>query len=180
MIGTSFPIILDEQLCLRPFRISDAAQLVLHANNKKIADNLNDGFPFPYTEKNAFEFFESLRNDFPQKVLAIALDDQVIGAIGIFPQTKVQRLNAEIGYWVGEKYWGRGIATKAVKAMLNYTFANFNLIRIYARPFPDNNASKRVIEKSGFTFEARLKNGLCKNEEIFDELIYSFLKANVQ
>lgn len=139
---------------------------------------MNDGFPFPYTEKNAFEFIDSLKKNYPPTVLAITMHDAVIGAIGIFPQTKVQRLNAELGYWIGESFWGRGIASLAVKGMLKYAFDNFELIRIYARPFPSNFASQRVIEKSGFKLEARIKNGLCKNNEIFDELIYSLLKED--
>jgi len=179
MLKSAFPIRIDENLLLRPFRLSDMYALTTHANNKKISDNLNDGFPYPYTEKNAIEFIDSLKNDDPQKILAIELNGEAVGAIGIFPQTKVQRLNAEIGYWVGEAFWGRGIATKAVKSMLAYAFTNFDIIRIYARPFPHNTASQRVIEKSGFKLEARIKNGLCKNDAIFDELIYSILKEDL-
>ncbi len=178
MLKYTFPIIIDEHLLLRPFRISDIYSLAIHANNKKISDNLNDGFPYPYTEKNATEFIDSLKNDQPPKILAIVYNEEAVGAIGIFPQSKVQRLNAEIGYWVGEKYWGKGIASGALRSMLAYAFENFDLMRIYARPFPHNPASQRVLVKSGFKLEAIIKNGLCKNDTIFDELIYSMLKED--
>ncbi len=174
-----FPILAGENIALRPFILKDAVSLSVHANNKSIADNLNDGFPYPYTEKNAIEFITGMHHSQTPNILAIVFNDEVIGAIGIFPLTKVQRLNAEIGYWIGEKYWGRGITTKAVRAMLAYAFINFDVIRIFARPFPHNLASQKVLEKSGLRLEARIKNGLCKNNIIFDELIYSILKEQV-
>lgn len=158
--------------------MADAASLQKHADNKKIADNLNDDFPSPYTEKNAVEFIGRLKSDDPPRILAITYEDSVIGAIGLFPQTRVQRLNAEIGYWVAEEYWNRGIASLALKAMVNYGFEQFDIIRIYARPFPFNSASRKVLEKNGFKLEAVLKKGLVKNNEVFDELIYSCLKEN--
>ncbi len=178
MIKGVFPIKLDDRLLLRPFRITDAIPLALHANNRKIADNLNDGFPYPYTELHALEFIGSLKDDTTPAILAIVINDEPIGAVGVFPQTKVQRLNAEIGYWIGERYWGQGIATKVLIAMVRYVFENFNYIRLFTRPFPSNIASIRVIEKAGFTLEAKIKNGLCKNDMVFDELIYSIRRED--
>lgn len=171
-----FPILLNEQALIRPFNTSDAPALALHANNPAIASNMNDGFPNPFTLNHAREFILRRTEEPVPQVLAIVIDHGVAGAIGVFPQQLVNRKNAELGYWIAEKYWGKGIATLAVKAIIPYAFANFDIIRLFARPFPSNPASARVLEKAGFILEARIRNGLYKQGLIFDELIYSFLK----
>lgn len=174
-----FPLIISSTVKLRPFRHEDAASLAKHANNPNIAESLNDGFPEPYTIDDARDFILRMKQDHPVKVLAIEVDGEACGAIGVFPQQNVQRLNAELGYWLSESHWGKGITSAAVKLVLKYAFAYFDIIRIYARPFPFNKASQRVLEKAGFKLEARIKNGLIKNDTIYDELIYSFLKEEL-
>lgn len=174
-----FPLIISSTVKLRPFRHEDAASLALHANNPNIAANLNDGFPQPYTMDDARDFILRMKQDYPAKVLAIEVNGEACGAIGVFPQQNVQRLNAELGYWLSEDHWGKGITSAAVKMILKYAFAHFDIIRIYARPFPFNIPSQKVLEKAGLKLEARIKNGLVKHNTVYDELIYSILKEDL-
>lgn len=174
----SFPIRLSAHYFLRPFQDDDKHALTKHANNKAISDNMHNGFPYPYTDMHAEAFIRRANTEFPYKMLAIAEEYGVIGAAGIWPQSDLHCLNGELGYWLAEAYWNKGIATMTVKAMLRYGFLQFGLNRIYARPFPENHASKRVLEKSGFHLEARLKQSMVKNGVIFDELIYAILKED--
>jgi len=162
---------------LRDWSISDVDSLVRHANNYNIAKWLTNQFPYPYTENDAKDFIEAVTKDNPTKVLAIEIDGEVVGSIGIFPQSDIHEKNAEIGYWLSEKYWGNGIITKAILEIVDYGFKTFDIVRIYARPFSTNKGSQRALEKCGFIVEARLKKALYKNGEYMDELIYS--KLNV-
>lgn len=160
---------------LRPWELSDLSILVKYANNKKIADKLTDAFPHPYTESDGISFIERMSVFEPARVFAIEVDGEPVGSIGIFPKEDVHRKNAEIGYWLAEPYWGRGIVTEAIHLIVEYGKATFDINRIYAVPFGNNPASQHVLEKAGFTLEARLKNAIYKNGEFLDELIYSFL-----
>lgn len=162
------------EFSLRPIRQSDIKDLVRLANNRKISDRLTDAFPFPYTLDDGERFFRMVSEAVPPNVLAISLEDQFIGAIGIHPKDDVDRLNAEMGYWIGEPYWGQGIMTRAITMMQSYAFENFPQIeRIFARPYGDNPASRRVLEKAGFVLEAHFKQTLIKNGARKDELIYA-------
>ena len=161
---------------LRNWSISDLDSLVQHANNYNIAKWLTNQFPYPYTENDAKDFIEAVAKDNPTKVFAIEIDGEVVGSIGIFPQSDIHEKNAEIGYWLSEKYWGNGIITKAILEIVDYGFKTFDIVRIYARPFSTNKGSQRALEKAGFILESRLKNALYKNGEYMDELIYSKLK----
>jgi RimJ/RimL family protein N-acetyltransferase len=159
---------------LRPITKADLAQLVNHANNKAISDQLTDAFPFPYTEEHGRSFIKMTEQNDPRNILAITVKNELIGAIGIHPKTDIDRMNAEMGYWIAETYWGKGIVTKAIEQMVAFTFGHFPYItRIFARPYGDNIASQRVLEKAGFTLEARLKATLIKNGVIKDELVYA-------
>ncbi|MFC2101645.1 GNAT family N-acetyltransferase [Bacteroidota bacterium] len=166
---------------LRPWKDSDADTLPKHANNKKVADQLRDLFPHPYTRKNAQEWIEMVRsmND-PVKYFAIEVEGEAAGSIAIIPKLDVYRLNAEIGYFLGEQFWGRGIITEALKALVKYGFETFDIIRIYAEPFADNLASRRALEKAGFILEATFHKNVIKNGVIRDSCIYSILKENQQ
>jgi RimJ/RimL family protein N-acetyltransferase len=117
-----------------------------------------------------------IANDNPTKVFAIDVNGEAVGSIGVFPQTDIHEKNAEMGYWLAEEYWGQGIMTKAIQEIVDYGFRTFDIIRIFARPFSTNLKSQRVLEKVGFTFEARLKSALFKNGEFMDEIIYAKLK----
>lgn len=161
---------------LRNWSMSDVESLVEHANNYNIAKWLTNQFPHPYDKKAGEAFIHSVMNDNPQKVFAIEVDGEAVGSIGIFPQSDIHEKSAEIGYWLSERYWGKGIMPNAIADIVTYGFENFEIVRIYARPFSSNIGSQRVLEKVGFKLEARLEKALFKNDEYLDELIYAKLK----
>ena len=161
---------------LRAWKISDLNSLVEHANNCNIAKWLTNQFPYPYDEKAGMDFINLVSKDEPLKVFAIEINSEPVGSIGIFPQSDIHEKNAEIGYWLSEKYWGNGIIPKAIKDIVDYGFKTFDIVRIFARPFSTNKGSQKVLEKAGFELEAVLKKALFKNDEYLDELIYSKLK----
>jgi [ribosomal protein S5]-alanine N-acetyltransferase len=168
-----------EGIVLRPWSISDATNLALIADNKKIAENLRDGFPFPYSLKDARDWLNIiLPENHPPKFFAITIDKQLAGSIGIVTKTDIYRKNFEIGYFLSEKFWGKGIATKAIKAATSYAFRDFDIVRIYAEPFSDNAGSRKVLEKAGFKLEATLKRNVIKNGIIKDSCIYSVLRED--
>ncbi|MCK6690586.1 MAG: GNAT family N-acetyltransferase [Thermoanaerobaculia bacterium] len=163
---------------LRPFSLSDLDDLVKHANNFNVSKNLTDRFPHPYTEEHGRAFIEMTLASDPITVFAITVDDRVIGGIGLHPQHDIQRYNAEMGYWLAEPYWGKGIATRAVKQMIDFGFQNLEINRIFARPYGSNLASQRVLEKAGFRLEGRFEKTLIKNGIFEDELIYAVRRPN--
>jgi len=167
-------------MLIREWREEDISDLVRFADNRKIWNNLADAFPSPYTKKDAIAFITKTLQDNPRKILAIDIDGLAIGSIGIFPEKDIHSKNAAIAYWVAEQYWGKGIAGAAVKLMIDYGFKNFDITRIYAKPFGYNKASHRVLEKAGFTKEAIIKNGVFKNNQYFDEHIYSIRIPSIQ
>ncbi len=158
---------------LRPWQIDDLDNLVHHANNYEIAKNLTDLFPYPYSAENGRQFIELATHSQPNRILAIAVDGKAAGAIGIHPQDDIERMNAELGYWLGQEYWGRGIMTQAIQQMVAYGFQHWPVNRIYARPFGTNIGSQRALEKAGFILEARLEKTLFKFGNYVDELIYA-------
>lgn len=171
--------IVFEGIILRPWSEFDAKKLALIADNKNIADNLRDGFPFPYSVKDARIWLESiLSENTPPRFFAILVDNVVVGSIGIVTKTDIYRKNFEIGYFLDEKYWGKGIATRAIKAATSYAFSNFDVVRVYAEPFADNPGSRKALEKAGFSLEATLKRNVIKNGIIKDSCIYSVLKED--
>jgi [ribosomal protein S5]-alanine N-acetyltransferase len=169
--------IIFEGIILRPWSINDAVELTSIANNKNIADNLRDGFPFPYSINDAKNWINIiLPENSPSRFFAIKVDKLLVGSIGIVTKTDIYRKNFEIGYFINQDYWGRGIATRAIKAATSYAFKTFDIVRIYAEPFADNLGSRKALEKAGFTLEATLKRNVIKNEIIKDSCIYSVLK----
>ncbi|NEU10453.1 GNAT family N-acetyltransferase [Flavihumibacter sp. R14] len=161
---------------LRSFRFGDEISLQGHADNISVWMNLRNSFPHPFTVNDAISWISLNRNNPKPCNLAITVNDDVIGGIGISQQTDIYQLNAEIGYWLGEPYWNKGIMTEVVMAMVDYTFANFNVIRIYAGVFDHNIASMRVLEKAGFHREAIHRKAIYKYGEILDEHLYAILK----
>ena len=167
----------DKNIQLRSFKKSDLEDLVTHANNTNISKFMTNKFPHPYTKQDGMQFIKhATSTKGNHKIFAIVIDGEVCGGIGLHPQDDVFQYNAELGYWVGEKYWGHGIVTEAIKHMVNYGFTNMKIKRIFARPFSNNPGSKRVLEKAGLNHEATLKATVHKNGEVLDELIYSIHK----
>ena len=171
--------IIFEGVILRPWSLKDADRLAVIANNRNIADNLRDGFPFPYSLSDAHAWLNSVIpiND-PPKFFAISSDNHLVGSIGIVTKEDIYRKNVEIGYFLAEEYWGKGIISKAVKAATAYAFSSFDIIRVYAEPFADNPGSIRVLEKAGFNCDAVFKKNVIKNGIIKDSCIYSVLREN--
>ena len=164
---------------LREWQISDVASLTENANNINIWNNVRDYFPHPYSEENGKQFIEMvLSKPKPAADFAIVVDGKAVGGIGIVLQTDVERISAEIGYWLGEKYWNRGITTEVIKQMVQYAFANFPLQKIHAPVFDFNIASHKVLQKAGFECEAILKQAAIKNGKIIDLHYYSFIKQD--
>lgn len=163
---------------LRKWQESDAPSVLKYADNKKISDNLRDVFPHPYTLADA-EFYVkdcAQNSEEAQLCRAIVIDGEAVGSVGIFVQNDVKRKSAELGYWLGEPFWGKGIMSAAVSQICAEAFETFDIVRIYAEPFAHNAASRKVLQKSGFTLEGVMKNSVYKNGEIFDSCMYALLK----
>lgn len=163
---------------LRPWTIEDAENLAKYANNPKVAQFLTNAFPHPYTIENAKSFIEMVSLQDPTSIFAIDLDGEAVGSIGLHAQTDIMCKNMELGYFLGEPFWGSGITTEAVRTIVEYGFQNFDITRIYARPYGNNPASQKVLEKAGFTLEARIEQNIYKNGEFLDELIYAVRKKS--
>lgn len=161
---------------LREWRSGDEESLVRHANNRRIWRNLRDGFPHPYTFEDAVRWIHTANAATPDTNFAIVVDGSAVGAIGLLLKEDVFRRSAEIGYWLGEELWGRGIVTEAVTAMTDYAFARFDLCRIYAGVFEWNLGSMRVLEKAGYELECRLHKSVTKDGQTIDELIYAVVR----
>ena len=163
---------------LREWKTQDAPDLTVAINNKKVLDNLRDGIPYPYTEKDALEFIGAMLSapKDTQYAFAICYDGKAIGSIGVFRKENVHRFTAEMGYYIAEPYWGKGITTEAIKQMCSYIFENTDIVRIFAEPYATNHASCRVLEKSGFQFEGVLRQNAIKNGQMMDMKIYAILK----
>ena len=161
------------QVRLRPWSFADAPALVEYANNQRIAQNLRDTFPHPYTEQDA-EFYLCLMADQRRDLhLALEVESQAVGSIGVHFKTDVRRRSAEIGYWLGQPYWGRGLATAAVQRVAEYVFAHFDVCRLYAVVFESNPASARVLEKAGFELEAIMRKSVVKDGRTLNSLLYA-------
>ncbi len=167
---------LFDRWCVRSFVAADAEAIARYANNRHVSINLRDSFPYPYTIFDAKRWLKHVKHQHPEVSWAIASDVEVIGGIGIHPQPDVYRRSAEIGYWLGEPFWGKGIATAAVKAVVGFVFKNFDFARLYAGVFEWNPASVRVLEKAGFRFESRMRKAVVKDGKLIDQLMYVMLR----
>ena len=166
---------------IRRWELSDARDLATALSNKKIQDNLRDGLPYPYTEQDGKEFISAMlaANENDTFAFAITVNGKVIGNIGAFRQTNIHNKTAELGYYIAEEYWGKGIMTEAVKQLCDYVFSHTDIIRIYAEPFAYNIGSCRVLEKAGFQYEGTLRSNELKNGNMLDMKMYSKLKTEL-
>jgi RimJ/RimL family protein N-acetyltransferase len=158
---------------VRDWAADDVPSLVRHANNRRVSINLRDKFPYPYTATHARDFLAHVRQQDPVTVWALDMNGEAAGAIGLVILSDVERVSAEIGYWLGEDYWGRGVATAALRAVTTEAFRRFALRRIFALPFGDNVASIRVLEKAGYVLEGRMMDSAIKDGVIRDQLMYA-------
>jgi len=158
---------------IRPWDMRDADALVKYGNNYLIWKNLRDGFPHPYTLENARAFLARATTQDPVTYFAIATPEEAIGGIGITLNQDVHRLTAEMGYWLGEPFWDKGIMTETVECFTDFAFERFGLVRIYAEPYASNRASCRLLEKAGFELEGRLRSSVIKEGRIGDQFLYA-------
>lgn len=167
---------------LREWRLSDAGDLAAALNNEKILNNLRDGLPYPYTQKDAEDYINFILSSAPQDTFAYAIevDGRAVGSIGAFRQRNIHRRTAELGYYLSEEYWCRGIMTDAVTQLCDKLFAETDILRIYAEPFAHNIGSRRVLEKSGFRLEGILNNNAVKNGRMLDMAMYSRTREPVK
>lgn len=161
---------------VRSWQKNDRPSLVRHANNRRVWVNLRDRFPHPYTSDDAARFLAWALAERPETNFAIAVGDEAVGAIGYQIQPDVHRISAEIGFWLGEAYWGRGIMTEALRAVTEQAFHTHNLRRLFAGVFEWNPASMRVLEKAGYTREAVLRQSAIKDGRIIDQALYAIVR----
>jgi len=158
---------------IRSWSLDDAAAVQRYANNRKIWLNVRDAFPHPYTLKDAHAFLSHVTQNEAQTTFAIATAAEAIGCIGLRLGTDVHARTAELGYWLGEPFWGRGIMSEAVMRFTRYGFDELQLVRIFAEPFETNRASARVLEKAGFVCEGQLRANVYKDGQFLDSLLYA-------
>lgn len=161
---------------LRHWKSSDLDSLIQHANNRKIWLNLRDRFPYPYSREAAEQWVQIAHTDERSVNFAIEVDGAAVGGIGLILGDDIDRRSAEIGYWLGEEFWGRGIISEAVNATTEFAFANFDLCRIWASVFDRNPASMRVLEKAGFVREGILRKSATKNGATLDTVLYALIR----
>ncbi len=162
---------------VRPFRATDAVSVAAVANDRRIWEQLRDLFPHPYALADAQRYIDRVETLDPPRSLAIVVDGQAVGAVGIEIQNDVNRRSAEIGYWLGVDFWGRGVASEALHLVSPWAFTTHDLLRLYALPFADNLASIRVLEKAGFELEGLLRQSAVKDGRIRDQKLYARLRA---
>lgn len=161
---------------VRSWEWRDRDAIVRHANNRKVSINLRDRFPYPYTISDARTWLEMVVGHEPVTNFAIDVAGEAVGGIGFTLQPDVGYRSAEIGYWLGEDFWGRGITTEALIAVSDYAFSRFELCRLYAHVFEGNDASARVLEKAGYAFEGRMRKSVTKEGKTIDQLMYAMIR----
>ena len=163
---------------LRKWKIEDVASVACYANNEKIANNLRDAFPYPYTMQDAKSYVESCiaNGDVRQMCRAIVVDNEAVGSIGIFVGNDVYRKSAELGYWLAENYWNRGIMSTAIKQLCKTAFEQYDIARIFAEPFSHNIGSRKALENAGFSLEGTMKKSVFKGGKMYDYCMYALLK----
>lgn len=167
---------LGDGYCLRRFLYGDAAALAKHGSNYKIAHNLRDSFPHPYTIEHARNWIRHVKENENQTRFIIDFHGEAIGEIGFVPQLDVHRFAAEIGYWMSEDHWGKGVGSKALAAACNYAFSKASIVRLFADVVEHNKGSCRILEKCGFQLEGVFRNHIFKEGEFYDQFVYALLK----
>lgn len=165
-----------DRCILRGWKNSDIESLAENANNHHIAVNMRDLFPHPYTIEDAKTWIEITNNDETKSNFAITVNDKAVGGIGLALGEDIEKISAEVGYWLGEKYWGKGITSSALGGIKDFAFNHLSLERIFAKPLEHNTASRRVLEKNGFQLEGILKRSVLKEGKIYNQALYAVTK----
>lgn len=163
---------------LRAWCESDVESLVAIANDADIARFLRDRFPHPYTQPDALGWIAACLAAAAPTHFAIEVQGELAGGVGFDPFSAERRHTARIGYWLGRRFWGRGIATHALRACCEFVFSNTGILRVEADVYAPNRASMRVLEKNGFSLEGKHRLGVCKGEEMFDVLMFAKLRSD--
>jgi len=166
-------VLKGERCTLRPWRAADASSIVYHANNLNVSRHLRDRFPHPYTKKDANAFLSVVCRESPPTNFAIDVSGEAAGGLGYVPGHDVERYSAEVGYWLGESCWNRGIVTEALAIFTRYAFEELGLLRLFALPFADNIGSIRVLEKAGYVREGLLRDSAIKDGQLRDQFLYA-------
>lgn len=161
---------------IRSWRSDDALALARHANNRRVWANLRDRFPSPYTLDDADGWLRHCARAVPATDFALDVDGEAVGGIGVVLRSDVERVDAEVGYWLGEAHWGKGVMSGAMQVFAPWALERFNLARLHAHVFHFNAASARVLEKAGFTLEGRLRHSAVKDGSLIDQLLYARLR----
>lgn len=159
-------------IVLRPWKKEDAQQLASIANNRNVWLNLRDAFPHPYTVIDAMQWIQLRTSEQPVLHFCILYEGKVAGSIGIVLKEDVYRKTVELGYFIGEPFRGKGIATKAVGFVTDYIERSFDIVRIFAEVFEHNKASMNVLRKNGFHLEGIRKKAVIKNGVIMDDYVW--------
>jgi [ribosomal protein S5]-alanine N-acetyltransferase len=168
-------VVIDCGACvLRRWRADDADSITELLNDRDVWLNLSDRVPFPYLRSHADEFIANTGAKSPAENFAIEVDGRAVGSIGIMLGTGIARVSGEIGYWLGKPYWGRGIATAALKGMTPYAAKTFELTRVFALIFTRNAASARILEKAGYVREGHTRRSVIKDGVVEDEYLYAW------
>lgn len=177
-LPTQLTVLQKGDILLRALDKSDAPVIASLINNKKIWDNIRDYIPHPYTLENALEFIDNTQKEAPTVTFAITYQGQIAGVIGLVPLTDVYKKTASLGYWLGEPFWGKGIATVALKLLTHYGLYQLGFIRMETTVFEYNPASMRVLEKNGYLKEGIFRKAIFKNEQIWDEHRYGIVRED--
>ena len=164
---------------IRSFEDHDAAPLAKYVSNPNVTRTLVARYPAPYTEEHAKSWIDLCHLEAEPVNFAITDNDDLVGGIGLTVQRGARRRAAEVGFWVAEAQWGKGIATEALRAFTDYAFSRFDLIRLFAYVFEGNVASASVLEKVGFTYEGTLESSIVKNDEVYGELVFALVRPQV-
>ena len=167
-----------EKYQIREFLANDVEAIVKNANNREVSKYMRDSFPYPYTKDNAVQWIDFVKKNYSSLFFAIADENELIGGIGAVPQTDVHRFSAEVGFWLGQSHWNKGIITKALPVFCNYLFTKFDFNRLTANVFEGNDASQKVLEKNGFVLEGKLRKSVFKENKFVDHYIYGLLKED--
>lgn len=164
---------------LTPWQPAFAPSIARYANNPRVAETLRDVFPHPYAPEDAAWYIRECLETKDSRELrrAIVVDGEAAGSITVTPQGDVYRRSAELGYWLGEPFWGRGIMTQAVRQMCEEAFSRYDIVRVFAEPYAHNQGSRRVLEKAGFTLEGVLRQSVYKNGKLYDSCLYARLRG---
>jgi RimJ/RimL family protein N-acetyltransferase len=163
----------DRHIVIRSWRLEDAERTAQLANNRKVSINLRDTFPYPYTLADAESYLRHVTTAKPETGFAIVNEEGAIGGIGLVLGADVQRKTAELGYWLGEPFWGQGIMSRVVSTFVRWAFDTFDLHRVFADPYSSNPASARVLEKNGFSLEGIKRCSAVKEGVVLNQLLYA-------